>query len=220
MAKAARSLAIVTGGSTGIGYELARCCAENGFDLVVAADEPEITAAAQSLRESGASVVPVMEDLATLEGVDRLCDAAKQLGRPVDALIANAGHGLGGGFLDQDFARARHVIDTNITGTIYLIQKVARGMRERGQGRILITGSVAGFIPGSFQAVYNGTKSFIDSFSLALRNELKDTGVTVTCLMPARPTRSSSNVPACSTLRSDSRRRTIPWMWRGSGSRR
>jgi uncharacterized protein len=184
MANSARSLAMVTGGSTGIGYELARCCAENGFDLVIAADEPQVAAAARSLEESGASVVPVMADLATLEGVDRLYDAAKQLGRPVDALIANAGHGLGGGFLDQDFARARHVIDTNITGTIYLIQKVARDMRGRRQGRILITGSVAGFIPGSFQAVYNGTKSFIDSFSLALRNELKDTGVTVTCLMP------------------------------------
>ena len=78
----------------------------------------------------------------------------------------------------------RHVIDTNITGTIYLIQKVGRDMQARGQGRILITGSIAGFMPGSFQAVYNGTKAFIDSFSFALRNELKDSGVTVTCLMP------------------------------------
>jgi short-subunit dehydrogenase len=102
----------------------------------------------------------------------------------VDALLANAGHGLGHGFLDQDFREARHVIDTNITGTIYLIQKVGRDMRERGRGRILITGSIAGFMPGSFQAVYNGTKAFIDSFSFALRNELKDTEITVTCLMP------------------------------------
>jgi uncharacterized protein len=94
------------------------------------------------------------------------------------------GHGLGGAFLDQDFEAARHVIDTNVTGTIYLIQKVGRDMRARGAGRILIVGSIAGFMPGSFQAVYNGTKAFIDSFSFALRNELKDTGVTVTCLMP------------------------------------
>jgi uncharacterized protein len=78
----------------------------------------------------------------------------------------------------------RHVIDTNITGTIYLIQKVGNEMRSYGQGRILITGSIAGFIPGSFAAVYNGTKAFIDSFSFALRNELKDTSVSVTCLMP------------------------------------
>jgi short-subunit dehydrogenase len=102
----------------------------------------------------------------------------------VDALLANAGHGLGHAFLDQDFNEARHVIDTNITGTIHLIQKVGRDMRSRGKGRILITGSIAGFMPGSFSAVYNGTKAFINSFSFALRNELKDTGVTVTCLMP------------------------------------
>jgi uncharacterized protein len=105
-------------------------------------------------------------------------------GRPVDALLANAGHGLGKAFLDQNFDDVRHVIDTNITGTIYLIQKVARDMTRRGEGRILITGSVAGFIPGTFLAVYNGTKAFLDSFSFALRSELKDSGVTVTCLMP------------------------------------
>jgi short-subunit dehydrogenase len=102
----------------------------------------------------------------------------------VQALLANAGHGLGGAFLDQDFSAARHVIDTNITGTIYLIHQIGREMRSRGNGRILITGSIAGFMPGSFQAVYNGTKAFIDNFSFALRNELKDTEVTVTCLMP------------------------------------
>ena len=78
----------------------------------------------------------------------------------------------------------RHVIDTNITGTLYLAQLVGRGMRDRGQGRILFTGSIAGFMPGTFQAVYNGTKAFVDSFSFALRAELKDSGVTVTCLMP------------------------------------
>ena len=107
-------------------------------------------------------------------------------GRPVEALLANAGHGLGKAFLDQDFDEITHVIDTNITGTLALIQTVGRDMSVRGTGRILITGSIAGFMPGSFQAVYNGTKAFIDSFSWALRNELKDTGVTVTCLMPHR----------------------------------
>jgi uncharacterized protein len=99
-------------------------------------------------------------------------------------LLANAGIGLGGAFLDQDFSEVRRVIETNITGTIYLAQKIGRDMRERGQGHILFTGSIAGFIPGSFTAAYNGTKAFIDSFSFALRNELKETGVTVTCLMP------------------------------------
>jgi short-subunit dehydrogenase len=98
--------------------------------------------------------------------------------------MANAGRGLGHGFLDQDWNEARFVIDTNITGTVYLIQKVGRDMRERDRGKILITGSIAGLMPGSFQAVYNGTKAFLDSFSWALRNELKDTGVSVSCLMP------------------------------------
>ncbi|MBY6261083.1 SDR family NAD(P)-dependent oxidoreductase [Azospirillum sp. 412522] len=183
MARAANTqLAIVTGASSGIGLELARNCAGNGFDLVIAADDPAIEQAALELRKLGAAVETVQADLATLDGVDRLHAALK--GRAVDALLANAGHGLGHGFLDQDFSEARHVIDTNITGTLYLIQKVGRDMRSRGQGRILITGSIAGFMPGSFQAVYNGTKAFIDSFSFALRDELKDSGVTVTCLMP------------------------------------
>jgi short-subunit dehydrogenase len=124
----------------------------------------------------------VETDLATTEGVDRLWSTAA--GRPIDALLANAGHGLGRGFLDQDFEEVRHVIDTNVTGTVYLVQLVGRSMRSRGRGRILLTGSIAGFMPGTYQAVYNGTKAFVDSFSFALRAELKDTGVTVTCLMP------------------------------------
>jgi len=174
--------AIVTGASSGIGYELARLCANDGYDLLVAADEPGITGAADAFRSSGVTVQALEVDLASAEGVDELYAAAA--GRQVDALLANAGHGLGRAFLDQDFDEVRHVIDTNITGTVYLIQKVARDMQQRGAGRILITGSIAGFMPGSFQAVYNGTKAFIASFSFALRNELKDSGVTVTCLMP------------------------------------
>jgi short-subunit dehydrogenase len=177
-----RPLAIVTGASSGIGYELAKVCARNGFDLLIAADEPKIADAADAFRRLGAAVTPVEADLATAEGVDTLYNAAG--GRPVAALLANAGQGLGGGFLDQRFDRVRKIVDTNITGTLYLIQKVGRDMRARGEGRILITGSIAGFTPGTFQAVYNGSKAFIDSFSFALRSELKDSGVTVTCLMP------------------------------------
>lgn len=177
-----RPLAIVTGASTGIGYELGRCCAENGFDLIVAADEEEIETAAGHFRDMGVEAEAIKSDLATIDGVDALFEAIR--GRKVDALLANAGIGLGQGFLDQDFNSVIRVIDTNITGTLYLIQKVGREMRDRQAGRILITGSIAGFSPGPFQAVYHGTKAFIDSFSHALRNELKDSGVTVTCLMP------------------------------------
>jgi short-subunit dehydrogenase len=182
MATNKRSFAIVTGASTGIGLELAKECARHGFDLLIAADEPEIHKAAETLRTLGGEVEAVEADLSTEEGVGRLYEAAR--GRQIDALLANAGRGLGDGFLDQEFEEVRYVIDTNITGTLALIQKVGREMRQRGAGRILITGSVAGFIPGAFQAVYNGTKAFLDSFAFALRNELKDSAVTVTCLMP------------------------------------
>jgi short-subunit dehydrogenase len=177
-----RLFAIVTGASTGIGFELAKRCAQEGYDLLIAADEPEIESAATSLRSEGTTVEALQADLATIEGVDKLYAATK--GRQVDALLANAGRGLGHGFLDQDFEKARRVVDTNVTCTIYLVHKVGNDMRRRNAGKILITGSIAGFTPGSFQAVYNGTKAFLNSFSFALREELKETKISVTCLMP------------------------------------
>jgi short-subunit dehydrogenase len=178
----ARSFAVLTGASSGIGLELARLCADHDYDLLVAADEPAIEKAAAELRGRGVHVDGLQVDLATTRGVDELYRALH--GRKVDALFANAGRGLGHAFLDQDFKDIARVIDTNVTGTLYLIHKIGRDMRARGSGRILITGSIAGFMPGSFQAVYNGTKALLDSFSVALRNELKGSGVTVTCLMP------------------------------------
>ena len=174
--------AIVTGASSGIGRELAIIAARDGYDLLLAADTAGLAEVADLCRRSGATVETLEVDLATQDGVDQLYAATQ--GRAVDALFANAGHGLGRAFLEQDFDEVRHVVDTNVTGTIYLIQQVARDMVELGSGRILITGSIAGYMPGSFQAVYNGTKAFIDSFSYALGNELKDSGVSVTCLMP------------------------------------
>lgn len=177
-----RALALVTGASSGIGYELAKICAGEGSDLVIAADRTEIETVAQELRQTGVEVDAVFADLATTEGVDRVVAALR--GRAVDVLLANAGHGLGRAFLDQDFAQIRHVIDTNITGTVDLIHRIGRDMQRLGEGRILITGSIAGFLPGAYQAVYNASKAFIDSFSFALRQELMDSGVTVTCLMP------------------------------------
>ena len=165
-----RPLAVITGASSGIGYELARLAAEDGYDLIIAADEPSIVEAQAGLEQHATRVESLQVDLSTTQGVDQLLELIG--GRPVDALMANAGRGLGHGFLDQDWDEARFVIDTNVTGTVYLIQKVARDMRDRDRGKILITGSIAGLMPGSFQAVYNGTKAFLDSFSWALRNEL------------------------------------------------
>jgi uncharacterized protein len=179
-----RQLAVVTGASIGIGLELARLCAKNKFDLIIAADEPLIEDAAKELNRSGVKCTPVQCDLSTAEGVAALTSAIAAAGRPVDALLANAGRGLGHAFLDQDLNEALKVIHTNIDGTIRLVYAVGGEMRTRGQGRILITGSIAGLMPGTFQAVYNGSKAFLDSFSVALNNELKDSGVTVTCLLP------------------------------------
>ncbi|HVW27132.1 MAG TPA: SDR family NAD(P)-dependent oxidoreductase [Polyangiaceae bacterium] len=177
-----RPFAIVTGASSGIGFELAKCCAKAGFDLLVAADEPAIEGAAEELGTLGVIVEAVQTDLSTREGVEKLISAAR--GRPVDALLANAGRGLGHAFLDQRWEDVRKVIDTNVTGTLYLVHEIGGQMRARNQGRILITGSIAGFMPGTYQAVYNGTKALLDSFAFALRAELKGTPVTVTCLMP------------------------------------
>lgn len=177
-----KPLAVVTGASSGIGFELAQLCVANGYDLAIAADQPSIMEAKQAFEGQGASVSAVQADLSTEEGVEELLKAIGD--RPVDVLCANAGHGLGKGFLDQDWKQARHVVDTNIVGTIYLVHRIGQGMRARDRGKILFTGSIAGLMPGSFQAVYNGTKAFVDSFSFALRNELKDTNITVTCLMP------------------------------------
>ena len=182
MSSNVRKFAVVTGASTGIGFELAKICLKNEYDVLIAADEPEIEQAATTLRQGFGTVEAVQADLAGPEGVDRLYAAAK--GRTVDLLLANAGRGLGRAFLDQDPDTWRRVVDTNITGTLLLVQKVGKDMRRAGAGRILITGSIAGFMPGTYQAVYNGTKAFLDSFSFALRHELKDTGVSVTCLMP------------------------------------
>lgn len=177
-----RPIAIVTGASSGIGRELAHLLAKDGYDLFLAADQGPLEEVAAHMRTHGGHVEALQVDLATADGVAQLLGAVGA--RPVAVLMANAGHGLGRGVLDQDFDDIRHVINTNITGTVDLIQQVARGMRDRGEGRILVTGSIAGLMPGSFQAVYNATKAFIDSFCYALRDELKDTGVTVTCLMP------------------------------------
>lgn len=178
-----KKLALVTGASTGIGFELASIAAEEGYDLLVAADEKLINAAAADFRQHGVDVFPVEADLSSKAGVDLVLNQLK--GRQIDVLCANAGTGTGGVFLEQEFDYWAHAIGTNITGTVYLLQEVLKQMVARRSGKVLVTGSIAGYIPGSFNAVYNASKAFIDNFTDALRNELKDVdGVTVTTLMP------------------------------------
>lgn len=178
-----RKLAVVTGASTGIGFSLASVAAAQGYDVVIAADEAFIEAAAADIRSHGTEVIALDVDLSSVAGVDTLLEAIG--GRQIDALCANAGAGFGHSFLEQTFAQVQRTIDTNITGTVYLLHKVMTDMAARGEGKVLVTGSIAGYVPGAFNATYNATKAFIDNFTDALRNELHDVkGVTLTTLMP------------------------------------
>lgn len=176
--------AIVTGASSGIGLELARLCAQSGFDVLIAADEPQVHYAASELSAHGTSVTAIQADLASSTGVCALLQAVRRLERPIDVLIANAGCGLGRAFFDQDIQRALRVAHTNIDGTLHLIHGLLGSMVAQGRGRVLITGSLTSRMPGTFQAVYNATTAFLDSFAMGLAAELKGTGVTCTCLLP------------------------------------
>jgi short-subunit dehydrogenase len=179
-----RPLAVVTGASSGIGFELARQFAEHGFDLIIAAEDDAIETAAQQL-QNGVSVQAVKVDLATEEGVEELWQQVRRSGREPEAVALNAGIGAGGAFAgDTELRKELRLIDLNVRSTVHLAKHVVQDMLERGNGKILFTSSIASTMPGPFQAVYNASKSFVQSFALALRNELKDTGVTVTSLMP------------------------------------
>jgi short-subunit dehydrogenase len=179
-----RALAVVTGASSGIGFELAKQFAEHGYDLLVCAEDAEIEQAAAELRESGADVTALQADLATYDGVETLYAATTVAGRPVSAVALNAGVGLGGPFLETELAREIAMIDLNITGTIHLAKRLLPDMVARDAGSILVTSSVASTMPGSYQSVYNATKSFLQSWTQAVQEELKDTGVVLTSLMP------------------------------------
>ena len=184
-------LAVVTGASSGIGLELAKVFADEGWDLVINAEDAEIETARRQLAESGANVEAVRADLTSDDGVDRLWAAVKETGRPLDAIVLNAGIGSGGDFardmenLDQEL----EIVDLNVRSVVHLAKHALNDMVARDHGRVLFTSSVASTIPGSFQAVYNASKSFVQSFALALQEELKDTEVSVTSLMPG-PTES------------------------------
>jgi uncharacterized protein len=182
-----RKLALVTGASSGIGYQLARRAVEDGYDLVIAADDDRLAKAAGALERLGARVQSVQVDLATERGIDELWRAVE--GQDIDLFFANAGTALGEAFHDQEWTAVRRLIDLNVRQTTAMLHRMARKMRDRGQGRILITGSIGGFVPGPFDAVYNATKAYLNSLAEAVRDELRETGVTITLLMPG-PTES------------------------------
>jgi uncharacterized protein len=181
----ARPLAVVTGASSGIGLELAKQFAKNGFDLLVVAEDEAINGAATELESYGVAVQGSQIDLATYDGVEHLYTLVSAAGRPVDAIALNAGVGAGGGFVGgTELQDELHVIDLNVKSIVHLAKRVLPDMVRRGEGRVLFTSSIASTMPGPYHAVYNASKSFVQSFAEAIRYELKDTGVTVTALMP------------------------------------
>jgi short-subunit dehydrogenase len=180
-----RPLAAVTGASSGIGYELARQFARAGYDLVVCAEDPGIAIAAQTFEDDGARVEAVRVDLRQPEGVERFYEAIRNVGAPLEALALNAGVGVLGDFTrETDLTDELAMIHLNVVSTVHLAKLAAQDMVARGRGKILITASVAGTMPTPLMAVYGATKAFDLSFAASLRHELKDTGVSVTALLP------------------------------------
>jgi len=177
--------AVVTGASSGIGYELARVFANNGYDLLVTSEEPKIKYARSDFADFGVDVNSVQADLTTYEGVEELWNEVLATGRPVDAIAINAGVGVGGDFArETDLEDELKLIQLNVTSTVHLAKRVLKQMVERGSGRVLITSSIAGTMPTPLEAVYGASKAFGLSFAQSLRAELKDTGVSVTALQP------------------------------------
>jgi len=177
-------LALVTGASSGIGRALAQDLVHRGYDVVVCAEDEELAEVAAELSETGREVVAVRADLAVAEEVERLHREVERLGRPVDVLCLNAGVGVGGRFPETDLEADLRLVDLNVRSLVHLAKLVVREMLSRGQGRVLVTSSIAATAPGPFHATYAASKAFGHSFAEGIRTELKDTGVTVTSLMP------------------------------------
>jgi len=183
-----RPLALVTGGSSGIGFELAKQLIVSGYDLVIVGhnNAKVVRAAAElSAMDEAPHVEAITIDLSTVEGVRALYDGVKKLGRPIDVLAANAGIGVRGDFArETDLERELELIQLNVMSPVYLTKLVLKDMVARGEGKVLITSSLASMTPGPYYAVYAASKAFLRSFGQAIRAELEDTNITVTVLMP------------------------------------
>lgn len=180
-----RRLAVVTGATAGIGRGLARVFAAEDFDVVVAAEDDRVDEIVTELRGSGVLAHGVQVDLATADGCETLVAAVERLDRPVDALALNAGVGVSGAFLSSGTLEDQlNVIDLDVKHPVRLAHRLLPAMIARGEGRVLITSSIVATVAAPYQATYSGSKAFLQSFSEALREELQDSGVTVTALQP------------------------------------
>jgi short-subunit dehydrogenase len=176
---------LITGGSQGIGLELARIFAANDFDLVlVARRQEQLDQAAQELRKLGAGVTVIAKDLFDTANARALYDEVQARQINIDVLVNNAGQGLFGKFIETDLEEEMTIVQLNICSLVTLTKLFVKDMLQRGAGKILNVSSIAGKVPGPYQSVYHGTKAFVHSFTEAVRNELKDTGVTLTSLLP------------------------------------
>lgn len=179
-----KQFAVVTGASSGIGFELAKQFAENGYDLLIASSSEKIFTAGETLRMLGVNVTEVQADLCEYHGVDKLVQAIQAASQPLDAIAINAGVGVGGAFADTALDDELAMIDLNIKSVVHLAKHVLKDMVARDSGKILFTASVVSEAPAPFQAVYSGTKAFVLNFAEAIRSELRDTNITITALMP------------------------------------
>jgi short-subunit dehydrogenase len=180
----ANQLAAVTGASSGIGYNLAKVFAENGFDLVIASAGERLDKAEQDFKALGVQVTAVRADLATYEGVDEFWQAVEGTGRKLDAIAINAGVGVGGRFSETDLDKEINLVRLNVEGTLHVAKHAVKKMVAQGEGRILITASIASEMVAPLEAVYAASKAFDLSLAKSLHAELEDTGVTVTALQP------------------------------------
>ncbi len=181
-----RKLAMITGASSGIGFELARVFAKNNYDLIINSSSNSLMDKVDELKDLGVEVTGVIADLATREGAEELYMKANYAGRPIDVLVLNAGVAVGGEFLENDFEDELNLMNLNMVYLVYLAKKVMKDMAQRNEGKVLFTSSIAAEMPGPYYATYAASKSFVQSFAEAIRYEMKDTGrnITVTALQP------------------------------------
>jgi short-subunit dehydrogenase len=180
-----KCLAVVTGASSGIGYELAKVFANNGFDLLIAAEDAGIESAAREIgTQTGRRVDFLRVDLARKEGVDALYRRIVESGQPVEALVVNAGVGVSGEFAETLIEEEINLINLNVISSVRLSKMILKDMLNQGRGRILFTSSVAAEMPGPYYAVYAASKAFVQSFASAIRFEVKDKGIVITALQP------------------------------------